>query len=111
MCMNKQQAHQQSQSTGGRVQAVLLTAVALLLAADVFVRLEPTAARAQPTRMQPEGLDTDVPTLVNPARQRSAMIEELVKLNSRIGALESKLDNKIRVEVTNFPKVEAAARE
>lgn len=88
----------------GRVQAALLPAVLVLLAADIFVRLEPPTANAA-TIAQPD-VDPGVPTLVNPARQRAMMLDELKQLNQRVSGLERKLDGRLRVEVVNFPKVE-----
>ena len=89
----------------GRGQAALLTAVAVLLAADIFVRLEPPAANAS-VEMQPDRKLREVPTLINPAPQRAAMINELKELRRSVTSLERKLDSKIQVEVTNFPKIE-----
>ncbi|MEO1584547.1 MAG: hypothetical protein AAFR96_08240 [Planctomycetota bacterium] len=93
----------------GRLQGALLPALLVLVAADVFVRLAPPAAQAEEIAAQPE---TDgVPTLVNPARQRSMILDELKALNSRISGVERALDGRIRVEVTNFPKVQASSED
>ena len=92
----------------GRGQAALLTAVAVLLAADIFVRLEPPAAQAS-VEAQPDREQREVPTLINPAQQRAAMISELKELRRAVTSLERKLDNRIKVEVTNFPRPEPAA--
>ncbi len=99
------------QRVGGssRVQAALLPAVLVLLAVDIFVRLEPPAAVASES-VQPEA-PGGVPTLVNPARQRSMMLDELKELNRRISGLERTLDGRLRVEVVNFPKVEASGND
>lgn len=101
--MSVMNSTQQSQQGLGRGQAALLTVVAILLAADVFVRLEPPSARAEQPAVQPTARDTDVPTLVNPARQRLEMIAELKEVSKRVASLERKLDGRIRVEVINFP--------
>ncbi len=94
-----------------RLQTALLPAVLMLLAVDVFVRLTPPTASAAEEAAQPETGPGGVPTLVNPARQRAMMLDELKEMNRRITSMERKLDGRLRVEVVNFPKVEAAGGE
>lgn len=90
-----------------RLQSALLPAVLVLVAADVFVRLTPPPASAsEAVAAQPEEGPGGVPTLVNPARQRAMMLDELKEMNRRITSMERKLDGRLRVEVVNFPKVE-----
>ncbi|MEL6798078.1 MAG: hypothetical protein AAFO89_14820 [Planctomycetota bacterium] len=86
-----------------RLQSALLPAVLMLLAVDVFVRLTPPPVQAAEASAQPEG-PGGVPTLVNPARQRAMIVDELKEMNRRITSMERKLDGRLRVEVVNFPK-------
>ncbi|MEL7484069.1 MAG: hypothetical protein AAFN41_06910 [Planctomycetota bacterium] len=93
----------------GRLQSALLPAVLVLLAADIFVRLAPPPAQAAEAPAQPETGPGGVPTLVNPARQRQMIVDELKDMNRRITSMERKLDGRLRVEVVNFPKTPEAS--
>lgn len=94
----------------GRLQSALLPAVLVLLAADIFVRLTPPTANAsEAAAAQPETGPDGVPTLVNPARQRAMIVDELKDMNRRISSMERKLDGRLRVEVVNFPKAAEAS--
>ncbi|MEM1071322.1 MAG: hypothetical protein AAGB48_09590 [Planctomycetota bacterium] len=98
----------ESSRSSGRTHTALLTAVAVLLAADMFVRLQPPAATASEAIIQPERSTSgrDVPTLVNPATQRSAMLKQLQGLNQAVTSLERRLSGPLEVKVTNFPRPE-----
>ncbi|MEM8757250.1 MAG: hypothetical protein AAGF47_05660 [Planctomycetota bacterium] len=101
-----------------RTQTALLTAVGALLAVDVFLRIEPPAAQAamlEAAEVQPERREGRQdgrpvpPTLINPAEQRAAMLQQLRDMRRSIDQLTKRLDGQIKVQVTNFPKTQPAA--
>lgn len=103
----------QPATSKSRTQSLLLAAVAGLLAVDVSIRLtdnseaKPSASEQTstlPVTYQPEPDPVDI--LANPLAQRRAMIDQLKSIDRRLMSLESRLDGNLRVEVTNFPKVQ-----
>ncbi len=91
--------------TPKRGTAAMLTVVATLLGANLFLGLlgvgGPDAAQAE----QPKTVDVPF----NAADQRKQMIDQLGQMQARLAAIESKLDKGLSVKVTEMPPVKVSS--
>ncbi len=91
--------------TPRRGTAAMLTVVACLLAANLFLGWlgvgGPSAAMAEPTKtLEPP---------FNAAEQRRQNVEQLNQILAKLAAIETKLDKGISVKVTEMPAVKVAS--
>ncbi|HED53765.1 MAG TPA: hypothetical protein ENJ00_06150 [Phycisphaerales bacterium] len=91
-------------NTTSRVQTALLLVIVGLLGVDLGSRMfKGTSDRAYaPAAVVDVAYQPG--TFPNPAVQRLKMVEKLTEINSRLGKIERRLETRLRVEVTNFPK-------
>lgn len=91
--------------TPRRGTAALLTVVACLLAANLFLGLlgvgGPSAAMAQPVKT--------VEPPFNASDQRRQSTEQLTQIQARLAAIEAKLEKGLSVKVTEMPPVKVAS--